>query len=107
MYRVRSEAWSISGGKLKPLGSLEVNKWVQADFVEGVLLVLVELVSRGRVGGIDAPELKVSHDGDTIKASIGLSFKSFHEAVQVDGKVVPAALFPVGIGALDKERFHL
>lgn len=47
------------------------------------------------------------HYRNTIKTAIRLSLKGFHKAVQVDGKVIPTALFPVGIGALDKERFNL
>ena len=48
----------------------------------------------------------MSHYRNTIKTPIRLPLKRFHKAVQVNSKIIPAALFPVGIGALDKERFN-
>lgn len=80
---------------------------IQADLFErGALLVLLKVVLGHGVGSVDTSELEMPHDGDGIKTSIGLSFESIHEAVQIDGKVVPTTLLPVRVGTLDKEWFY-
>jgi hypothetical protein len=93
-------------GSRNLLGVL-INEYVQADLLEGVLLILIKLVSRRGIGRINSPELEMPHYRNTIKTPIRLSLKRLHKAVQVNSKVIPTALFPVGIGALDKERFNL
>jgi len=40
----------------------------------------------------------MSHYGDTVQTSVCLALKWLNKAVQIDGKVIPATLFPVGTG---------
>lgn len=61
----------------------------------------------GHVGCVDSPELEMPHDGNTVQAPVGLSLEGFNKAVEIDGKVIPASLFPVRIRTLDKEGFDL
>ncbi len=47
------------------------------------------------------------HDGDVIKTPVCLPFKCVHEAVQINSKIIPTALFPIGVWTFDEERLHL
>lgn len=92
--------------KVEIFGESKVGTKLQADFFHGVFLILLELIPRGAVGCVDASQLEVAHDGDGVKTAVGLALESLHETVKVDGEVVPAPFFPVGVGTLHEERLH-
>ena len=48
----------------------------------------------------------MAHDGDGVETAISLAFESVHKTVQIDSKVVPAALLPLGVGTFNKEGFN-
>lgn len=41
-----------------------------------------------------------------VKTPVSLPFEGIDETVKVKREVIPAALFPVWVGALDKEGFN-
>ena len=48
----------------------------------------------------------MAHYGDGVETAVSLALESLHETVKVDGQVVPAPFFPVGVGTLHEERLH-
>lgn len=93
--------------EVKPFWKAKIRQKLQIDFLERIFFVLIELISRSGVGCVYASEFVMTHDSNGIKTSIGLTLECINEAVQIDCKVIPAALFPVGVGTLDEERFNL
>ena len=49
----------------------------------------------------------MTHNGNGVKTSVSLTLEGVHEAVKINGEVVPTALFPIGIGTFYKEGFYL
>lgn len=58
------------------------------------------------VSSIDSSKFKMSHNSDLIETSIGLSFKRLYKTIEINSKIIPTALFPIGM-TFNKERFNL
>jgi len=68
--------------------------------------VFFHLISGHCVGRVNTSELKMTHYRYGVKTPVSLPFEGIDETVKVKREVIPAALFPVWVGALDKEGFN-
>ncbi len=71
-------------------------------------LQLLTFTFEGLAGGsVDPPQFEMPGNMNAIEGAVGLSLESFHEAVEIDGKVVPESLLPPPTRLLHEKGFDL
>lgn len=80
-------------------------KIIQTYFLDADFFLPVMLGHH--IGCINSSQLVTSLNCYRIETSVSLTLEGIHKTVQIDGKTVPTAFFPLSCGGFNEKRFDL